>query len=78
VPDLTPEQEHATLERKYDTPILVRRIDGTVRLYRPDEWPPAGGVGHGSRVIATMVDGGFLWASLDGGPWEGEPEKGRP
>src|SRR5690349_19664304 len=54
VPSLTPEQEHEALYRSYDVPILVRHVDGTARVYRPGEWPPAGGVGEGNRIIATL------------------------
>lgn len=71
-PVRTREEEQAILWRSYETPIKVRRADGTVRIYNPHEWPPAGGVGEGTVIMAQWVarDGGFGWALLD------EPDTG--
>jgi hypothetical protein len=63
-PVLTPQEEHDALFRSYDTAILVRRIDGTTRIYPPGEWPPSGGVGEGNYILAVAMpsDGGrIVW-----------------
>jgi hypothetical protein len=62
-PVAEPEQDNEILMRSYDVPIMVRRVDGSMRVYSEGEWPPAGGVGHGNRVVAKLVrhDGGRDW-----------------
>jgi hypothetical protein len=76
-PPMTREEEQASLLHAYDSAIMVKRVDGSVRIYRPGEWPPAGGVGEGNRVIAQVRDGG-AWGppdkERDGGAW-GPPDQ---
>lgn len=61
------EEERELLFRSYDYPIQVTRVDGTVRIYGPKQWPPPEGVGEGNRVTAVsrMVDGALVWGPPD-------------
>lgn len=69
MPGETQGEETARLVRASTEAVLVRRPDGSTRVYGPGEWPPPGGPGIGSHLIARKLpgDGGMEWRSPDGG-----------
>ena len=49
--------------------VVVRRPDGTVRMYSPGQWPPPGGPGVGSQIVGRRrADGRVELSPRDGFP----------
>jgi hypothetical protein len=49
------------LMRETPGAILVRRADGSLKVYAPSEWPPPGGPEPGARVLERRhVDAGIV------------------